>query len=223
MSPPLQFIIHMEHEFVHKVYDEIAKEFDKTRYSVWTCVKRFLNGFPSNAIVGEWGMGNGKNMLYRTDLNMFGLDTCRAFVEIAQSKQLSVLQGNCLNPPFKNNAFDGIICIAVLHHVSNKADRVLFLDKLLECLKPNGKALITVWAQEQTIKKTWEDMGNGDYIIPWNLHLSNTKQGRYYHLFSKKEIEDLLSGAIDKFDVLELFYEMDNWCIILQKHSYTTP
>jgi hypothetical protein len=53
---------------VKEVYEKIAGHFDTTRYAVWGCVKRFLDGVHKCSIVGDIGCGNGKNMAYRKDL-----------------------------------------------------------------------------------------------------------------------------------------------------------
>jgi ubiquinone/menaquinone biosynthesis C-methylase UbiE len=50
---------------IEQVYNKIAKEFDKTRVSVWSSVKNFLDALPVESTVLDIGCGNGKNMLYR--------------------------------------------------------------------------------------------------------------------------------------------------------------
>ncbi|GIL65797.1 hypothetical protein Vafri_19421, partial [Volvox africanus] len=44
----------------------------------------------------------------------------------------------------------GVLCIAVLHHLSSRRRRVRLLRQLLRVLRPaGGRALVTVWATEQ--------------------------------------------------------------------------
>lgn len=208
-----------ESQYVHRVYDLIAKDFDRTRYSVWSCVKAFLDGFPARSVIADWGMGNGKNMLYRSDLDMYGFDTCNEFVQIARNKQLNVTIGNCLDPPFKEILFDGIISIAVLHHVSSRLDRTAIIHNIIRALKPGGKALITVWAKEQAIKDTWIEIGNNDFMVPWHSSSDKKTYKRYYHLFTKQEIADLYAPftATGMIRIQNMFYEMDNWCVVFEK------
>lgn len=44
---------------------------------------------------------------------------------------------------------DAGLCIAVLHHISTINRRLEILKELIRVLRPNGRALVTVWAQEQ--------------------------------------------------------------------------
>ncbi|CAG9792201.1 unnamed protein product [Diatraea saccharalis] len=45
---------------------------------------------------------------------------------------------------------DVIICIAVIHHFSSVARRLQAIATICRLLRPGGKALITVWAKDQT-------------------------------------------------------------------------
>ena len=48
---------------------------------------------------------------------------------------------------------DAALCIAVMHHISSIDRRLRILKEMARVLKPNGTALITVWAQEQQDKE----------------------------------------------------------------------
>ena len=48
-------------------------------------------------------------------------------------------------------------------------------------------------------------------MIPWHLK-DGTVENRYYHLFSKNEIENLMNKFTKKYS---LYYEMNNWIIII--------
>lgn len=97
--------------------------------------------------------------------------------------------------PYRHGAFDAVISIAVLHHISSPERRVHMLTQLLSLLRPGGRALVTVWATEQENKKklaSWmpidvatgealpeapapaPDRG-GDYFVPWHLPLVRTE------------------------------------------------
>ena len=56
------------------VYENIANEFDKTRYRPWSTVEKILDTFDKDSLNGDFGCGNGKNMLYRDDLKFIGID-----------------------------------------------------------------------------------------------------------------------------------------------------
>ncbi len=199
------------------VYDKIAIHFDKTRYSVWKCVSQFLNLLPKNVFIADIGTGNGKNARYRNDINVIGNDISENLLKIAKDKNSNnndFIKANGIKLPYRNEIFDAVISIAVLHHVDSYDDRIKFIQELLRITKINGSILISVWANEQIIKPKWINIKDHDYIIPWHLK-NNIIENRYYHLFSKDEIELILN----KFNIsYKLGYEMDNWIIKIKKH-----
>jgi len=81
---------------IEEVYNKIGDEFNNTRYSVWGSVREFLNGLEVNSRVLDIGCGNGKNMLYRTDLNFTGIDISETQTKICKKKELKVFQSNML-------------------------------------------------------------------------------------------------------------------------------
>lgn len=196
------------------VYDKIASHFDKTRYSIWNCVRKFLDTLPINSFVADIGTGNGKNTRYRDDIIVIGNDISSNLVTIAQDKNTSnndFLLANGLELPYRDSIFDAAISIAVLHHINNEKQRLQFINEILRIVKNNGHILITVWAAEQDIKPKWIHIKDNDYLIPWHLK-DGTIENRYYHLFSKDEIVNLLSKFNKKYI---LYYEMDNWIITI--------
>ena len=57
-----------------------------------------------------------------------------------------------LSIPCRDEYFDYIICIAVLHHLSTEERRIKAINEIIRTLKTGGKALVTVWAKEQKYK-----------------------------------------------------------------------
>lgn len=172
-----------------KVYDNISTHFDRTRYSIWSGVKDFLDMIPSYSIIADIGCGNCKNARYRTDIITICNDISIELLKISNSKKeqyyYDCILANGLNLPYKNNFFDATISIAVLHHINNYNDRIVFIKELIRVTKPNHKILITVWADEQKKKAKWILINGCDYLIPWEDRNGNIIN-RYYHLFSKK-------------------------------------
>ena len=134
---------------IKEIYNEIGDEFDKTRITVWPNVKNFLDQILENSLVLDAGCGNGKNILYRKDLNFIGIDISSKQVDICKQKGLNVSEGDIRNLSFENGTFDNIICIATYHHLNNDIDRATGLSELYRVLKEGGKILITVLAMEQ--------------------------------------------------------------------------
>ena len=53
-------------------------------------------------------------------------------------------------PPVRRAAFDGALCVAVLHHVSTPARRRALVGSVAGALRASGRALFTAWAVEQS-------------------------------------------------------------------------
>lgn len=197
----------MELDIKH-VYDKIAKEFDTTRYSIWTSVKKFLDSLPANSVVLDNGCGNGKNMLYRKDLQMVGIDISKEQVNICKAKGLTVIESSMILLNFPDNYFDNIICVASYHHLDNDLDRQLALNEMYRCLKKGGQILITVWAMEQEPDSLYT-FYNKDEMVPWKSKDGNVYY-RYYHIYSRGELEEEITRLAPQFKILLSEYEKGN-------------
>jgi ubiquinone/menaquinone biosynthesis C-methylase UbiE len=193
-------------------YDCIANEFDKTRRTVWNHVALFLDSLEAHSTVLELGCGNGKNMLYRNDLDFIGIDISKEQVNICNKKKLNCSVSNITNLLFEDNKFDYMICIATYHHLDNDIDRQRCLNEIYRTLKPNGKILITVFSMEQPINSKFKFTKSDEYV-PWNKNVL-----RYYHIYRKDELESEIKRLNNNFKILSKGWEMGNWWIILQKN-----
>uniref|UniRef100_A0A6C0DAI0 Methyltransferase type 11 domain-containing protein n=1 Tax=viral metagenome TaxID=1070528 RepID=A0A6C0DAI0_9ZZZZ len=193
------------------IYNAIANEFNRTRGYMWTGVKQFLDSIPTNSTVLELGSGNGKNMLYRKDLNFTGIDISIEQVKICISKGLNVTEGNITNLLFEDNKFDYIICIATYHHLDNDIDRKKSLDEMYRCLKPDGKILISVWAMEQP-EYSRNKFSESDTYVTWKH-----KYKRYYHIYKEGQLEEEINRLNNNFTIEYIFLEEGNWYICLRK------
>lgn len=200
----------MEKKYVYETYEAIAKEFDDTRFCRWNSVRNFLDTLNNYSLIADVGCGNGKNMKYKSENKEYiyiGNDTCKNILNLIKNNNFNTLLANGLSLPYRDHCFDATISIAVLHHIYNNNDRILFIKELIRITKKNGKIHFTVWSNDIR-KKNMEHIQNNDYFILWK-----NKYKRYYHLFSKDEIIDLLNNFPNiKY---ELFYEFENWCITL--------
>lgn len=91
--------------------------------------------------------------------------------------------------PFPNNCFDTIYLLAVLHHIPGLECRLLVLRETYRLLKRDRYLIITVWnpnidylEKKQGIKK----LGDREYL------LISREGKRYYYIFSRKELEEIL-------------------------------
>jgi len=204
---------------IKDVYNQISTEFDKSRFSVWTGVRRFLDSLPPNSFNGEIGCGNGKNMLYRKDVVFEGVDISSEFVKICEKKGLSVKEDNILQLSIATNSFDNTLCIAVIHHLQTTQERQTAIRELFRITKPNGKILIFVWAFEQP-EDAKRKFYTKDEWVPFKT-ADGKVFDRFYHMYEKGELEQEIVSAKDtsKFDftILESYWEHGNWAVVLQK------
>ncbi|QDS76688.1 hypothetical protein FKW77_000410 [Venturia effusa] len=219
-----------EEEHVHSVYQEIAPHFSSTRYKPWPLIERFLGHLSPGSVGLDVGCGNGKYLAVNKNIFIVASDRSTNLVQIASNhKSHSAVVADVLGLPHKHDAFDFAISIAVIHHLSTPERRVEAIVTILNVLKPpkrdkeaGGKALLYVWALEQSGSRRGWDVGHEqDVMVPWVLKQKGRQEQtfqRYYHLYKKGELEEdvVKAGGV----VLESGYEKDNWwCVARRKLS----
>lgn len=205
--------MNIEDIYVKNVYNKIANEFSNTRYRPWTCVENFLDNIETNSLIGDIGCGNGKNMNYRNDCKFKGCDFSNKLVDICKNKNLDVIYGDILNIPFNTEEFDYTLCIAVIHHLSKIDKRKKAIEELLRVTKKGGKILILVWGMQQD-KDSKRKFTKQENFIDWKDKNKNIIGKRYYYIFKKNELENLLPK---KSKIVQSFYEKGNYGIIIEK------
>ena len=200
----------MEKTNVLDIYNLIAVDFSRTRYSVWPSVKNFIESFSNKAQFLEVGCGNGKNMLLRPS-NFTGCDNCENFIKICKKRNLNVIQACATNLPFKSNNFDGTLSVAVIHHLSTIERREKAINELVRVTKPGGLIFIEVWAFENNNRVIDK---NQDSLVPWNYNGKVFQ--RFYHFFKKEEIIKIVQ-KFKNVELLSITNEKFNWIIILKK------
>lgn len=213
---------------VHSVYENIANHFDKTRHKQWPIVENFLLNLPKKSFVLDVGCGNGKYLKTNRTIVTFGVDRCLNLVEICNKKNLNLtLLCDSLHLPFKHNFFDYIICIAVIHHFSSRERRTYAIKEMLNKLKINGTLLIFVWAFEQTNLNKFDVNNNNeqDVFVIWKTKTAVTNNNnsqvieynRYYHLFKKGELEEIINETKIKHEIIDSGFDADNWYVMVKK------
>lgn len=204
---------------IKDVYNHISSDFDRTRYSVWTGVRRFLDTILPDSFNGDIGCGNGKNMLYRKDISFEGVDISSEFVKICNKKGLCVKEDSILELSIPNNYFDNTLCIAVIHHLQTLQERQKAISELFRITKPNGKILLFVWAFEQP-EDSKRKFHTRDEWVPFKT-VDGKVFDRFYHMYGKGELEQEIKSMRDTynfdFTIIESFWEYGNWAIVLQK------
>ncbi|KAK5815754.1 S-adenosyl-L-methionine-dependent methyltransferase [Linnemannia elongata] len=227
-----------EQQYVHSVYQAIAPHFSATRYKPWPVVEEFLKTMPVGYVGADVGCGNGKYIGVNDKLFMVGSDRSSNLISICSERGHEAMVCDGLALPYRSQFFDFAISIAVIHHFISPERRVAAIEEILRIVRVGGRVLIFVWALEQTGKRDF-DKETQDVFVPWALakkpieskKSSETKKpkansrpqgaaapvyNRYYHLFHKGELEDLVLQT-NKASIVQQGYDRDNWWCILEK------
>jgi SAM-dependent methyltransferase len=109
----------------------------------------------------------------------------------------------CKGLPFSDNYFDTIWSVAVFHHIPSRELRLLALKEMKRVLKDKGRVIMTCWNLYQKgylnllLKYFFRKVFNKskldfkDVFVPWG----NSNIKRYYHAFTKKELEELFKES----------------------------
>ncbi len=193
------------------VWDTIADSFDATRRTPWQPCIDFITSFPNSSRVADIACGNARHLIPCAlhCKKVVGVDISRRLLTITQQKlrkkslkNIELLHANSTNLPLKENTFDAVLYIAALHNIPRRDNRVFSLKEIHRVLKPDGVALISVWARWQKkfyryFIKQWFTENNefGDINIDWKQ--KNSSISRFYHLYSKREFrQDILASGL---------------------------
>ncbi|XP_008546113.1 uncharacterized protein LOC103570226 [Microplitis demolitor] len=153
--------IALEQVYVHEVYEQCAEKTAQNRH--WPKIYKFLEELEPGALVCDIGCGNGKYLSINNNIFQVGADKCKKFTDIARRKNNEVLICDNLALPFRDESFDAVLSIAVVHHFATTERRVNALRELARVLRIGGKLVISVWAMEQRHRK----FESQDVLIPW--------------------------------------------------------
>ncbi|KAL6059768.1 tRNA methyltransferase, has a role in tRNA modification [Balamuthia mandrillaris] len=139
----------VEAEHVHQVYNAIATHFSETRYKPWPLVEKFMLEQEEGSVVADVGCGNGKYMGVNPRCFALGSDWSSELISICKERGFEAMIADNMNLPYRSAAFDAVISIAVIHHLSSRERRLHTMQELHRILKVGGRMLITAWAFEQ--------------------------------------------------------------------------
>lgn len=212
--------IALEKSNVHTVYNQIASHFSSTRYAPWPLPLEFIQTRAPGSVGVDLGCGNGKYL--GTSLNpsvfIIGTDASHGLIEISHKRGHEAHLADSLYTPHPPSKFDFAISIAVIHHFSTPSRRKQAIAEMLRLLKQDGEGLVYVWALEQKAsRRGWKEGDDQDIMVPWK---SKAEDGgevtyeRYYHLFKKGELEELVQAAGG--DIIRTGYDRDNWWAVIR-------
>ncbi|MHA1434166.1 MAG: class I SAM-dependent methyltransferase, partial [Candidatus Heimdallarchaeota archaeon] len=186
----------------------IAESFDSTRKYPWKEVSEFIEKISSCDIVLDLGSGNGRHtkLLSQRSRGTIGIDISYNILKLSSKNELAeitrdinLVNSDAVKLPFKDNSFDKLISIAVIHHLDTEEKRTSVFHEIFRILKKDGLAQISCWLKSHPrfLKDDLREeiqAGKQDIIVPWTL-LNGEKISRYYYLFEIDEIENLAKST----------------------------
>lgn len=211
-------------------YNSISNHFSKTRNKPWEDFKFLFEDIPAGAKVLDLGCGNGRFSEFLKKADYIGVDKSEELIKKAKRKypetNFEVADG--LNLPFKDNEFDFVISVAVIHHMPSKETRLKFLKEIKRVLKKNGRVRITTWNYWGESKKIYfknlfqkiiGKIGFRDVFVPWHDKEGNVVANRYYHFFTIKELEKLIKKAGLEGEIFKKEKGIKSNIILTLKHA----
>lgn len=214
-------------------FNSIAQDYHLKRKKPWLPLELFIKflkskGHGFNGVILDLGCGNGRNfqILSTPPNKLIGIDISFELLEIANynlnnkdfyplesKKFFQLILGDISNPPIRQNSINCIFCIASLHHIKKKIERIKTIAQIRKSLKKSGLLILTVWKKWQNrfrnffilewfkrklsvkyrIQQKMRGLEEfGDKLVPWKLSRENDVFFRFYHFFSKRELKKLL-------------------------------
>ncbi|CAH0386728.1 unnamed protein product [Bemisia tabaci] len=156
----------LEKAYVHEVYQQMTKAehpHHETN-SPWPRIKQLIEQLEPGSLVCDVGCGNGKYLSMNSSVFKIGGERCSRLAHVARQKENEIIICDNLALPFRDESFDAVLSIAVVHHLATTERRVCALKELTRVLRIGGKLIITVWAMEQRHRK----FESQDVLVPWH-------------------------------------------------------
>ncbi|MCK5548475.1 MAG: methyltransferase domain-containing protein [Thermoplasmata archaeon] len=216
---------------VKTTFDDIAEDFDRTRYKPWEECIDFARTISPGSIILDVGCGNGRNcILLAKEHRVIGLDISHKMLLLARRNvgnkgldhNCDFVQSDVVEHPVKDSSADVVFYIATLHHIPTERGRLNSLRELKRTLRKGGRALISVWAfdqprfQELLDEHLREKENFGDVSVDWKRKDGRTFK-RFYHLFYGEELKELALKA--GLTVVDHFKSNDNYYAVVEKNS----
>ncbi|MDD4358362.1 MAG: class I SAM-dependent methyltransferase [Candidatus Pacebacteria bacterium] len=197
-------------------YNMIAERFSSARKIAWPEFDFLFDDVKGNEKVLDLGCGNGRFYEKLSNTNYVGLDNSSRLIKIAKEKypQVNFIIGSALDIPFKNENFDKIYAIALLHHIPQEYHSK-FLEEVKRVLKREGILYLTVWnLSERKKKEDVKFISEKEILINWH-----GIKNHYFYIFGLKDLERLFKDfeIIDKGEIK--IKKFSNYYIILKKNE----
>jgi SAM-dependent methyltransferase len=193
-------------------YNLIAADFARTRAFIPEDIKNLTRYTKELEKVLDSGCASGRlfEVLKPKKIDYFGVDTSKELIKIAKRKypEAKFQTADCLSLPFSDNFFDKVYSISILHNIPSKEFQLRYLKEARRVLKPKGLLILRVWdfwrrkaALKLIFKYTFFKIIGGsqlsfkDVFVPWKEPDGKILIQRYFHCFTKRELEELVKES----------------------------
>ena len=194
-----------------KIWDSISKPWKNYVIKEIPIVVDFLKNKKGKII--DFGCGTGRNMLSK-DLEYYCVDFSKGqLIHCKRNAKQRKIKAEFFKQDiskldkkiFKNKMFDYGLFISTLHCIEDNKKRLSSLKEFYRILKPKSLALISVWNSKD---KRFKNKSKNIYL-PW---MENQKPFlRYYHLYEKKELINILKKIGFKIEKIYKSREHDRF------------
>jgi len=206
-----------------KVWDEIASNWNKFREVPSPSVIKFLEDKKGKIL--DLGCGSGRNFsAMKKDVELYAVDFSERMLKFAEEKseklglKFELKKSKTNKIPFEDNFFDSAICIAVLHCIPSKEEKIETMREIYRTLKIGGTAFISVWGRNSPRLKN----KGKECFVSWSVKNDKEirkeereiKQERYTYVYDFDELKKEIEGVGFK---IEEIWEERNINVIVRK------
>ena len=227
-------------------YRKITPKYIQVKSKPWKDFQNYLTdiseqySLPKGGILVDIGTGNGRNLeLFKNHEWHFlasdlSIDLLKNLIELPTQK-IHVLNNNMLKNPIRENVADLVLCIAAAHHLRSRNEVIDALTEIVSILKPTGYVILSFWRRWKPdtrwkmifdviafpIRKILDiKWRHGDIFLHWFDKDKQIVASRYYHLFTRREILQIISSIKLKILDFQIFGGKSgkgNFFLFLQK------
>ncbi len=178
-------------------YNLVSSSFASTRDRLWPEMKFLFDYAKKGERILDVGCGNGRFSKYLEGTDYKGVDFSEKIIEEAEKRfpKKNFYVGDALSLPFKNESFDKVYGIAVIHQIPSYRYRLQAVLEMKRVLKPGGRIFLTVWEIGKGSKLFLAKNALRNLFSPFGVRDFILKRRRYYYIFKKGELSALCANA----------------------------